>query len=139
MSHQGSKSRTASIVLVVIIALLFWSELVFSNLPSLSDLATPTATLGWTTGATRFYFIVLSVLNVVGGVAAVLFLVALIRKSVSAQKRSYLLVLVTALVLYGAYQFITAFRLPASLQAIYWGIGVVYVAFGAAMYALNRR
>ena len=137
MSQQRSKTKIASIVLAVIVALLFWSELIFSNLPSLADVATPAATLDWTIGATRLYFIVLAVLDVIGGVGATLYSVRAWRSA--DRLGGSVRVTTVTLIVYSVYQFVTAFRLPTELQMLYWAIGIVYVLMGIGLHVLYWR
>jgi len=127
------------LVLAAVIALLFWSELIFSNLPSLADVSTPAGTLGWTISATRFYFIALSILDIVGGVGAVIAFVMFFRAADSNRLNLILIITTIALIVYGAVQFITAFFLPQNLQAVYWGIGIVYVLLGIGLRWLQSK
>ena len=139
MNQKRSKAKTAAIILAGIIAILFWSELFFSNLPSLADVTTPTATLGWTTSSTRFYFTILALLDVVGGVGVVLYLVMALRSTAMNKTNIVVWVTVSTLCVYGIYQFITAFRLPPDLQPLYWAIGIAYVLMGVGLGGLYRR
>lgn len=136
MQKQKLRSKTAVIILTIIAAFLFWSELIFSNLPSLANVAEPAATLGWSVAATRFYFVVLALLDVVGGVGAVVCIVMVVR---GGNARVAVAVTAVTLIFYGITQFITAFRLPANLQLFYWAIGVVYLLLGIGLRSLYLR
>ena len=136
MQKTNSRSKTAVIILAVIVALLFWSELIFSNLPSLMNVDETAVTLGWSVASSRFYFVLLSLFDVVGGVGAVACIVMSVR---GANANGVVVVTAVTLILYGITQFITAFLLPDGLQALYWGIGVVYVLMGIGLRRLYQR
>lgn len=138
MNQSLAKRTIVSVILAAVAALLFWSELIFSNLPSLAAGAEPAAALGWTTAATQLYFTVLAVLDIIGGVGAVLY-VALVLKGGAARRINQVLWLTAvALIVYGSYQFVTAFRLPPDLRLVYWAIGLVYLLLGVGLRLLYR-
>ena len=139
MDQQNSKRPIASLILAGIIALLFWSELIFSNLPSLADVAVPAETLGWAVGSTRLYFLVLLMLDIVGGIGAILYIGSTLRSGRTAWLNSIVWITSAALVLYGLFQFAVAFALPENLQVVYWGIGIAYILMGIVLRALYQR
>ncbi len=140
MSQENSKKvGIASMILAGIVALLFWSELIFRNLPSLADVSIPAGTLGWSFGTTRLYFVILAILDVIGGVGAVLYIWATLKARGLSWLGKTVLLTVFALIIYGIVQFFVAFLLPTELQVVYWGIGIVYILMGFGLRALFQR
>ena len=139
MNENNKKRPVASLILAGIIALLFWSELIFSNLPSLANVAVPAETLGWSIGATRLYFLVLLLLDIVGGVGAILYIGSMLKSGRTDWLKKIVWTTCAALAVYGLFQFIVAFVLPQNLRVVYWSIGVVYLLIGFALRALNQR
>lgn len=138
MNKSLSKRTIASLILAAAAALLFWSELIFSNVPSLVDVAVPAAALGWTTASTRLYFTVLVVLDIIGGAGALLYIGFVLKRGSAQRINRVLWLTAVTLIVYGSYQFVTAFRLPADLRLLYWVIGVVYLLLGLSLRLLYR-
>ena len=139
MRNTNSKRPVVSLIFVGIIALLFWSELIFSNLPSLADVAVPAETLGWRIGTTRLYFLTLLLLDIVGGVGAILTIRLILKPERARWSNTIVSVTAAALIVYGLFQFIVAFWLPQNLQAIYWGIGIAYSLMGIILRVVYQR
>lgn len=139
MDQNNSKKPIASLILAGIVALLFWSELIFSNLPSLADVSIPAETLGWEIGSTRLYFLVLLVLDAVGGVGAIVYIGSILKSGRSDWLGKVVWLTVAALMVYGVFQFVIAFVLPQNLRIVYWSIGIAYVLMGFALRALYQR
>ena len=139
MSQQRSKTRIALIILAIIVGLLFWSELLFSSVPSLSDVPSRASTLGWSINGARLYFIGLALLDALGGIGIVLFLIRLLGQGKSGQTTavSHFAIIVT--LVYAVYQFGIAFALPAELRVLYWGIGIAYALIALGLKAFYGR
>lgn len=131
-----SRKTVISLVLAAILALLFWSELIFSSGASLGRIESTAASLGWTAGGTRIYFLLLALLDLVGGVSALAFLWAAVRRLTWLSTAVWALVGVTAV--YALYQLVVAFLLPAELRFLYIGIGVVYGLISAGLWATRE-
>ncbi len=138
MNQSLSRRTIASIILAAVVSLLFWSELIFSNLPSLADVAVPAASLEWTTVSTQLYFTILVVLDIIGGVGTLLYIVLVLKRAKAQRINNVLWLTAVTLFIYGGYQFITAFRLPADLRLLYWAIGLVYVLMGIGLRLLYK-
>ena len=136
---NSNRWRIAGLVLAGLAALLFWSELIFSVASSLIDVATPAEQLGWSLSSTRLYFIGLGLLDLIGGVFAIIYLIRSRRSAAGVNATSAALGLVITLLVYGVYQFSIAFALPQSLQGLYWGIGSAYVIMGLVLRFISSR
>lgn len=131
-----SRKTVISLILAAILTLLYWSELIFSSGASLGRIVSTAETLGWTVGGTRIYFLLLAFLDFVGGVSALAFLWAAVRRLGWVSTAAQLLVAITAA--YALYQLVVAFLLPAELRFLYIGIGVVYGLISAGLWATRE-
>ncbi len=139
MAEQRSKTRIALIILAIIAGLLFWSELLFSSIPSLLDVPPRASTLGWSVNGARLYFIGLALVDLLGGVGIVLFLIRLLGQGKSVQTTAVSQFAIIVTLVYAVYQFVIAFALPAELRPLYWGIGVAYALIALGVRALYGR
>ena len=130
-----NKRFIAGIILTLILALLYWSELLFSAIPSLAGIPERAATIGWGDGTTRLYFIALALLDLLGGIGTVLVLLSAFKKNVNANSLRFL---VTTTAIYALMQFTVAFFFPSDLRPLYWGIGVVYGIIAGILPTLTK-
>ncbi|MEM7802335.1 MAG: hypothetical protein AAF633_24295 [Chloroflexota bacterium] len=126
------------IILLIIALLLFWSELIFSSLPSLGRIDATAQQLGWTPSGTRSYFTLLAIFDGLGGLLMLLLLLGALQWWAFP---NWQLLLMPGLFVIGAYalfQFSIAFWLPQSLRIVYIMIGVVYFGIGFGIWWLTR-
>lgn len=126
-----SNKMKVGLGITAVLALLYWSELIFSSAASLTRISETAVTLGWSAGATTGYFVLLALLDLVGGLAAVGFIWAAVKRHEWQSSIGRVLLITTFS--YAAYQFAIAFFLPAELRGLYIGIGLVYLALAGAI------
>ncbi|MEM7332754.1 MAG: hypothetical protein AAF490_11750 [Chloroflexota bacterium] len=139
MSQKRSRIGMGLIILAIITGLLFWSELLFSSVPSLLDVPSRASTLGWSVNNARLYFTGLAILDLLGGLGIVLFLIRFIGKDKGARTTAVFQATLIVTVVYAIYQFGIAFALPNELRPVYWIIGIVYVLIALGLRTLYRR
>jgi hypothetical protein len=124
----------------VVLALLFWSELIFSSLGGLvGDTAGLAAQIGASAAALRVYLVILGLLDLISGIGALLAIWAYLRPTTS-PGRLGLMITTIGTIVYGFYQLLAGILfLGADLRLIYIGIGVVYILFGVIAWKAGQR
>ncbi|MEM7336404.1 MAG: hypothetical protein AAF490_30270 [Chloroflexota bacterium] len=134
-----SRNRILRIIFFVIIALLLLSELVFSNIGSFGNIDEVAQQLGLTVPAERVRLYILILFDGIGGIGAILALIALFRTEELAPRQLGVNLTIVGLVGYGVYQFLSAiFQLGDDFRVPIMIVGVVYAGLGFFTWLTNR-
>ncbi|MEM7119074.1 MAG: hypothetical protein AAF614_42040 [Chloroflexota bacterium] len=134
-----SRNRILRIIFFAIIALLLLSELVFSNIGSLGNVEEVAQQLGLTVPAERIRLYILILFDAIGGIGAILALIALSRTEALAPRRTGVLLTTIGLIGYGIYQFFSALlQLSGDFRIPVMSVGVVYTLLGVVAWITNR-
>jgi hypothetical protein len=135
-----TKTRIALVIFFVVLALLFWSELIFSSLGGLlGDTAGSAAQIGASVAALQIYLVILGLLDLIGGTGALLAIWAYLRPSTFPGRLGFMIAAIGTII-YGLYQLLAGiFFLGAILRLIYIGIGIVYILFGVIAWKAGQN
>lgn len=124
----------------VVVALLVWAELWFSNLGSLRNNLTGTAAfMGLTVDQQRLRLLTLIGLDAIAGIGALITIVGCLRNKVRL-RRSGAMVTTVGLVLYGLFQILSALtQLPTEFSNTIILIGLVYIGIGIVTWVVGTR
>jgi hypothetical protein len=130
-------ARLGRLIFFAVLALLLLSELVFSNIGSLGRLEAVAAQLGLSPSAERTRLFILIALDALGGIGALLCVVALLGNRSLA--RIGVPLTTFGFVAYGLYQIITALtQLAPQWQIPIVIVGLVYLLIGIAAWFVGR-
>lgn len=133
------KGIILKIVFFAVIALAFWSELVFSSISGLLNVEDLAARFNLNAGTLRPYLAALALLDVVGGTGALLVIWGYVKPNASSAGRLGVKITSIGMVVYAVYQAASGmFILGSDLQSMYIWIGVVYAVMGGVVWLIGK-
>jgi hypothetical protein len=132
-------SRIPRIIFFGLIAITLFSEMIFSNIGTLTgDIAGTAQMLGLSVEAERQRLLILIMLDAIGGIGAVIAIVGAATGRLNVLRAGGTMCAI-GLVAYGLYQLIAAFtQLGPELRAPIMLVGVLYMLIGVMAWLLSR-